>query len=173
MNVTKALAFGLFISLLLSSCGWYLRGAAPISGIIFTSLSVTGGGEVRRALETKLRNADQPALSPSIASYKLSIDESREVDNVSLDDNARASEIEAELEIRYSLLDSDNLALAEDRSITVQRIISVDANNLNASETELEETWQQLTASATSQLIRQLSIQSSLLSAQQDKSDRP
>lgn len=143
------------LSLMLSGCGFKLRGAPEYQNL--TSLTVSGGSY-------DLRNGTLDALEASGVAVHNTAPQTLRIDNerfgrrtVAVDAQGRAAEIELRYRFFWQLLDSrTNTAITPRRQITLVRNFNYDPENATASSDEETYTRADMYRDATWQLLRQL-----------------
>lgn len=143
------------LSLVLSGCGFKLRGAPEYQNL--AALTVTGGSY-------DLRNGTLDALEASGVAVHDAAPQTLRIDNerfgrrtVAVDAQGRAAEIELRYSFFWQLADSKtSTAITPRRQITLVRNFNYDPENATASSDEESYTRQDMYRDATWQLLRQL-----------------
>ncbi|MDD7805498.1 MAG: hypothetical protein PUP46_08065 [Endozoicomonas sp. (ex Botrylloides leachii)] len=144
----------LFITGLLTACGFHLRGQMDIHSDLAT-LSVTGTDiSYVRQLTRALTNSGFKVIPD--APYRLN------VLNVSQKTNSRNQategyyEIGLEIKVTYQLATEDNLPLFAPVTLTAERDVSENKNLVNASSSENSIVYQELRENLLSQITRKI-----------------
>ena len=146
--------------LLLSACGWHLRGSVGadlnIDNVYVSADNVHGGlaSDLRRAL-----TASKVQLAPDSGSAQYQIrlsNERRDRRTVSVGNEALASEYELTLSVVYQISDRANAVLAPASEAMALRSYSFDRNAVVAIAEEEKLIERELRANLVQQIIRRL-----------------
>ncbi|GAA0791422.1 LPS assembly lipoprotein LptE [Marinobacterium sediminicola] len=150
--------FALLMSVMLSACGFKLRGLYDVPEALRQVALVTASQpsqiepELRRALE--INGID---ISTS-ARYQLEVlQERHNRRTATLTGDADASEYELRSEVSFRVIDRqrDNLALMPERTITIERVYSNEASNITASASHENLIRHQMQQDMAQQIVRQ------------------
>ena len=152
-------ATGLAAVMLLTACGFALRGVTPLP---FDSLYVgiqentRFGADVRRALraaspDTKL--VDTPKEAAAILQV---VDNSRSLREVSLNAQGRVEEYELGINFTFRLITRDGSALLPDTTLSSYRDVPYDDTVVQAKEAQIEDVYESMQKSLVSRLLRRL-----------------
>ncbi len=155
-NMNRSL---LFLLLLLSGCGFHLRGTVVLPQSMHKTVIVgASGSELNYEIESTLRNAGgEVAQSVDATTSVLTIHSqgiSRKV--LSVDSQGRDAEYELELLLIFSLRDPQGRVLADNEKITVNRAFSFDPNNVLAKSEEEASLRSELLRQGVEQMMRRL-----------------
>lgn len=156
----RLLLVALMASLLLSGCGFHLRGAVPLPEVMArTAISGGDGSELYYEVENALLNAGA-AVAESVeeASAVLILHSQRlERRVLSVDAAGRAAEYELVLRLVFSLRDqADGRMLADNQRISVVRDFAFDPDNVLAKGDEEAMLRSEMYRFAVAQMMRQL-----------------
>lgn len=150
----------LAFSLLLSGCGFHLRGALPLPEVMARTYVTGGGGSAfYYEVENALLNAGAEVVdSADEASAVLTLHSQRlERRVLSLDPEGRAAEYELVLGLVFSLRDqADGTLLADNQRISVVRDFGFDPDNVLAKGDEEAMLRSEMYRLAVAQMMRQL-----------------
>ena len=162
-------------SLLLSSCGFRLRGAITLPESL-TSIAIEGTSEhsdLGRVLYRSLKRGGVTIVPTAEAALRLQIlkDEvQRRV--LSVDATGKANEYELKHLLRYAAIDSKGEALVLDQDITTVRAYQFDPNSILAKGDEEQKLRKAIILSSAQQMLRQLSAAMRRHAAQQTDVDK-
>lgn len=132
----------LLTTLMISGCGWSLRGAGMIPDGL-TTMHVSSqdpNGRLARDLERALQSSgvETPA-SAADADYSLVIQQERSLVRVAtVNENARVSEQELIEEARFMIVNQAGDQVVPPSKVTVERIFEYDEDNVLATQDERE-----------------------------------
>ncbi len=170
------LAFVTATLLLLSGCGFHLRGAIALPESL-SSVSIAGTteySELGRALYGSLRRGGVAIVAKEEAALHIQIlrDEvQRRV--LSVNASGKANEYELKHQLRYSVSDREGVFVVPVQDISTTRAYTFDPNNLLATGDEEQKLRKSIIVSSAQQLLRQLSAAMRHETRQQVKSDKP
>ena len=144
----------LVTALLLSACGWQLRGAPQY--LALESITVQGSGyELRQRVSRALEDSGVAVHNDSQSQLVIT-DESWERRTVAVDALGRAAEIELRYGFNWHLRERNGEPHSPRRRINLVRNFNFDAANATAASDEERATRQEMYEDATWQLLRQL-----------------
>ncbi|BFM10731.1 LPS assembly lipoprotein LptE [Simiduia litorea] len=146
--------------LLLSSCGWHLRGALDLPSDL-NSIYLTGAsGSLRSAIDKQLdANNIALAASASEAQYVLAIsDEDTKQRTAALGSDALAAEYEYTASANFELRRPDGTLLGAADKVQVVRSVNFDATQVLGASSESQLVKEEMTRELASQLIRRMSF---------------
>lgn len=146
----------LVVSLLLSACGFKLRGVFDIPEALrqVSLVSSERPGDLERTLEQTLRvNGVRLEADAPYRIELLEIDSIRRA--ISLGSDARVSEYELRSEVTFQVSDREGQLLLPPTRLFTERVYSVDPNNITASESQEPLLRRQITQDLAQQIVRQ------------------
>ncbi|KAA0874628.1 LPS-assembly lipoprotein LptE [Nitrincola tapanii] len=146
----------LVVSLLLSACGFKLRGVFDIPEALrqVSLVSSERPGDLERTLEQTLRvNGVHLEADAPYRIELLEIDSIRRA--ISLGSDARVSEYELRSEVTFQVSDREGQLLLPPTRLFTERVYSVDPNNITASESQEPLLRRQITQDLAQQIVRQ------------------
>lgn len=156
-NFSSAL-LALACVLLLSGCGFHLRGALPLPEVMERTYVAGGdGSELYYEMENALLNAGAEVVaSTEEASAVLTLHSQRLARRVlSVDTEGRAAEYELALLVLFSLREQTGRVLADRQRISVVRDFSFDPDNVLAKDDEEAVLRREMIRFAVAQMMRQ------------------
>jgi LPS-assembly lipoprotein len=150
--------------LMLSGCGFHLRGASSIAlPPELSSLRVTMGGASYPPLLVQMRNTllafggvqlteDVSASVPVLQLHN----ESSETQVLAIDSSGRISAYLINYRVNYSLIGADNKPLLQNQSVKLQREFGFDRLNVIATEKQSEFLQNEMRRDVTQQIVRRL-----------------
>jgi len=151
----------LLCAVLLTACGFHLRGATPLPPGL-RALAVTGtpeNGPLWRVLRDALPRAGGRLADPAGADAVLVITrEALRRRVLSVDSQGRAQEYELSYVLGYRLDDPEGKPLLEARQLTVNRQYRFDPNAVLAKEEEERRLQAEMRRVAVGRLLRQITI---------------
>ncbi|MDN3638863.1 LPS assembly lipoprotein LptE [Simiduia curdlanivorans] len=157
--------------LVLSSCGWHLRGALDLPADL-NSIYVTGASQSLRSAIDKQLSANNIALAAnaSDAQYILAIsNEDTKQRTAALGSDALAAEYEYTSSANFELRRTDGTVLGAADNVQVVRSVNFDATQVLGAANESQLVKDEMTRELASQLIRRMSFLAKQ-NAQQDDS---
>ncbi len=150
----------LVTTMLLSACGFHLRGAVPLPKVMAVTY-IEGTpvlGELGRTLVRNLRDAGAVLTKdPKVATAILVIlSEQMPRRVISVNRQGRANAYELDYRLRYTLKTPDGHRLTPPRSVSLQREYTFDPNNVLATGNEEGVLRQDMIGLAVRQMLRQL-----------------
>lgn len=153
------LLFPLAISLLLSGCGFHLRGAVELPEMMQATYIDGGeGSELYYAVENALLNAGARVVdSASAATAVLSLQGQRfDRRVVSVDTQGRAAEYELSLRVTFSLHEAGGKLVADHEQVSVIRDFTFDPDNVLSKDEEEAKLRSEMNRYAVSQIVRRV-----------------
>lgn len=147
-------------SLLVTACGWHLRGSLNLPTDL-KSLYVTGAGTALQSELARLIRANQINLvsHPGEAQYTLAVtNESFDRRTAALGSDALAAEYEYTAAADFEFRNAQGEMVGQPDRAQVVRSISYDANQVLGSASEGRLVQQEMTVELASQIIRRLSF---------------
>lgn len=129
----------LFLALIISGCGFKLRGAVDIPDslkrVYFTAKQESSSV---RATKRLLKSNDVELVSHAgAAPYHLDIlTETSKRRAATLNSNAKTKEYELRSTLTFQILDSANKSILEPTELIIERVYTFDENNVNAKDAE-------------------------------------
>lgn len=169
-------AAGLALVMLLSACGFQMRGTTPLP---FDTLYVgipkntRFGTEVRRAIEaaspeTKLVDAPKEAQA-----QLQQITNARSMREVSLNAQGRVEEYELGLVFSFRVIDAKGRALLPDTTLEAYREMPYNDQVVQAKEGQAESLFRNMEQSLVSRIVRRLTSQDVRVAAQKAEQAKP
>jgi len=153
------LLFPLAISLLLSGCGFHLRGAVELPEMMQkTYISGGGGSDLYYAVENALLNAGAKVVGSASSATALLTLHSQRFDRrvVSVDTQGRAAEYELLLQVVFSLKERSGRVIADNETVRVIRDFTFDPDNVLAKDDEEAALRREMSRYAVAQMIRRV-----------------
>lgn len=150
----------LLLSLVLSGCGFELRGqgegSSRLAGQTIALVSEAPGSELSNLLQSRLRLRGVTLTNPSEANLVIYLAvEQFEQRDLSLTARARAAELELVLDVRFSL-QANNTWLINDEKLTVVDQMLNDPLNIVGKREELRLIREEMRASLADRVIRRI-----------------
>ncbi|SET97813.1 LPS-assembly lipoprotein [Pseudomonas sp. NFR09] len=146
------------LAVLLSACGFQLRGTAT-NDLTIKELDVSARnayGDTVTQLRQVLENSGVHVYTG--ATYKLFLVDERETQrNLSYASAGRASDIELNTALNFEIQGRDHLPLMGDK-IQVQKVVSHDGNNLVGSDSEIQQVRKEMRRELVQRIVLRLSM---------------
>ncbi|MHA4978467.1 MULTISPECIES: LPS-assembly lipoprotein LptE [unclassified Pseudomonas] len=146
------------LAVLLSACGFQLRGTAT-NDLTIKELDVSARnayGDTVTQLRQVLENSGVHVYTG--ATYKLFLVDERETQrNLSYASAGRASDIELSTALNFEIQGRDHLPLMGDK-IQVQKVVSHDGNNLVGSDSEIQQVRKEMRRELVQRIVLRLSM---------------
>jgi len=155
----RALWLGLCLSLLLSSCGFRLKGAAPLPfATLYTNISPDSefGVGLRRALlaaSPGLRLVDTPADAQA---RLVQLSHRQTLRDISIDARGRVEEYELNLEFRFQVTDAQGRFLLEPITLRAMRELPHDPDAVQARQSEIAAVFRNMQRSLIDRIVRRM-----------------
>ncbi|WP_303907704.1 LPS-assembly lipoprotein LptE [Thiohalomonas denitrificans] len=148
----------LCLSLVLSACGFQLRGAVVLPEAMEVTTIQGGGGELRNELRDALVSAGAKVVPDAIpsASSLIILGEDSERRVLSVDSGGKVREYELFYQIRYSLRAPDGMVLVPEQSVRMTRDYEYDPDNVLSSEQEESAVRDEMRQLAIRQMLRRI-----------------
>lgn len=144
----------LITTLLLSACGFQLRGTLPVSPAL-TRLAITGDNLAYNRLLAKTLGSSGIQITDS-APYRIRVLAVTRNSRQPTRSSASLDEKLLQLSVRYRLETDDNLALFEPVELSTERYIAQNKNLGNAAQSEIRLVFQELTEELTVRTLKQI-----------------
>ena len=142
MNRMLRVALPLAAALALSACGFHLRrNAALPPSMSHVHLTVSGGGDLERALTRALENANvtvEDNAGPGIAELRLPV-ASFGVQSLTQGGYVRINENVVRYHVEFDLVDADGKTLVSHQSIDMQHEYSYDSTDVVGTASEVQQ----------------------------------
>jgi len=155
----KALWLGLCLSLLLSSCGFRLKGATPLPfATLYTNISPDSefGAGLRRAIlaaSPGLRLVDAPADAEA---RLVQLSHRQSLRDISIDARGRVEEYELNLEFRFQVTDAQGRFLLEPITLRAMRELPHDPDAVQARQSEIAAVFRNMQRSLIDRIVRRM-----------------
>lgn len=156
LNLILSLAF----VLLLSGCGFHLRGAVMLPQSMSNTVIVGADGSgLYYEVENALRNAGGKVAQSVDATTSVLVIDSQQINRrvLSVDSQGRDAEYELVLKLVFSLRDPAGKVIADKDKVTVSRDFSFDPDNVLAKSEEEASLSSEMLRQAVEQMMRRLS----------------
>ncbi|OZI58099.1 LPS-assembly lipoprotein LptE [Bordetella genomosp. 1] len=152
-------AAGLALLMLLTSCGFALKGETPLPfNTMYINIpdSTRFGADFRRQLKAASPNTRQVTSPKQAEAILQQIELVRTQREVSLNAQGRVEEYELGLIFSFRLIDSRGVAIIPDTTMTTYREIPYDEQIVQAKQTQMESLYRAMQQSITARLLRRL-----------------
>ena len=149
----------MFLTLLVASCGFHLRGASPLPEVMAsTMIKVSATSPLRYELESVLLSAGGEVVEDEETATAILVVHSNRMSRrtLSVDERGRAREYALTLTVSYSLKDASGKTIAKKTTSRVERDYRFDPANVLAKNTEREMVEQEMYRVAAQQMLRHL-----------------
>ncbi|MFK7974780.1 MAG: LPS assembly lipoprotein LptE [Halioglobus sp.] len=158
----------LAITLLLSACGFQLRGTGDFSKLLpedWKSLSLNsanGNSEFSREIESRFAANGVQWGERGETNFTLMVQaEKFEQDNLSLSSEARAAEYELTMSTKFTVLDANNQVAMEETRVGVVKQMENDPRNVVGKEEEIRLLRREMRTELAQQILRRMSFYAS------------
>ena len=157
INNIKANALLLLSTLLLSACGFHLRGSISLPEGV-EPIYVSGNNAIATEIRNQLSSNDiQITNDITQAQYQLIIsDHSAQKRTVSLGEGGRVAEYQITINTSFTIKDRQGKTLVEPRQLSTRKIIRNDPNNVISTAEEEALLRSEMQQNLASKIIRQL-----------------
>lgn len=153
------LLFPLTISLLLSGCGFHLRGAVELPAVMERTYVAGGAGsDLYYELENALLAAGAEVVDSADSATGVLTLQRQRIDRrvLSVDTQGRAAEYELALQVAFSLRDSAGKLIADNERVSIVRDYSFDPDNVLSKSDEEEALRKEMYRLAVAQMMRRV-----------------
>jgi LPS-assembly lipoprotein len=159
LSLTFSLKLLLTLSLLLTGCGFHLRGAVdiPEQWLALHLTTSSPNGELARGVASSFANNGVQWLDASEANYTLQLGgEKFERRNLSIGANARAAEVELTLSTTMQVRDTKGAVVVEQSEVVVNKIMTLDPENVTGKVEESNLLRREMRQELVQQLMRNI-----------------
>ncbi|SAI72388.1 lipoprotein precursor [Bordetella ansorpii] len=155
-------AAGLALVLLLSACGFQMRGETPLP---FDTLYVTipdntkFGADVRRSLRAASPNTRLTTTGKEAQAILQQVGDARGLREVSLNAQGRVEEYELSINFTFRLIDAKGNAIIPDTTLTAYQQMPYDDQVMQAKEDQMNMLYENMQQSLVNRLLRRLTSQ--------------
>ncbi|MFV0282176.1 MAG: LPS assembly lipoprotein LptE [Castellaniella sp.] len=146
--------------LVLSACGFHLKGAAPLPfQTIYTNINLDSefGARLRRTILANSPGTRFTTRRQDADVYLHQMADSQDLRQLSLDADGRVEEYELNLTLRFELLGRDNHILLPPTTLHSVRELPYNDRIIQAKEGEFERTFKDMRNSLIDQILRRMS----------------
>jgi len=137
--VRLLLIVGIGLSLVLSGCGFKLKGGSPLPfNTLYTNISLNSafGAQLQRMLEANSPGLRFVAERDEAQATLIQLQNSRRTRDVALDPQGNVEEYQLNLVFRFELLDAQGKKILAPTTLTVTRYLPNDPDSVQAKESE-------------------------------------